>query len=65
MYLPTFALIKGDLKNCEGRKGCCHVLGFIPVYSMPGVPNTSIAIDRSIPKVLWVDRMALKIKKIR
>ena len=27
-----------------------------------GVPNTSIAIDRSIAKVVWVDRMALKVQ---
>ena len=32
------------------------------LYSRSGVPNTSIAIDRSIAKVLWVERMALKKK---
>ena len=32
----------------------------LSIYAKSGVPNTSIAIDRSIAKVLWVDRMALK-----
>ena len=39
-----------ELKICVG----------IHVLCSAGVPNTSIAIDRSIPKVLRVDRMALK-----
>ena len=32
-------------------------------WSRAGVPNTSIAIDRTIAKVAWVDRIALKKKK--
>ena len=33
---------------------------FLTSSSTPGVPNMSIAIDRSIAMVLLVDRMALK-----
>ena len=32
----------------------------LDVSSKAGVPNTSIVIDQSIAKVLWVDRMALQ-----